>query len=214
MKEQTLYIALEQSILVDKPYITIGDIATIYCKDKAVDKKVRELGVTCLPTTTKSQLVVTVMKLIELIQQNIDGLTIETIGNSETIVYYDSGRKKGTYKQKLKVGFLMLIAFFGTAFSIMSYNEDSGTRGLLDSLYQLFTGNNPNQLTTGLALGLISYCVGLTIGMIVFFNHGINTKVSDDPSPLQVQMRLYEQDVNKCIVIDSTRNNKTLDVSQ
>ncbi len=213
MKEQTLYIALEQSILVDNPYITVGDIATIYCKDKAIDKMVRELGVTCLPDTSKAQLVVTVMKLIELIQQNTNGLTIETIGNSETIVYYDSGRKKGSYKQKFKVGFLMLVAFFGTAFSIMSYNQDSGTRGLLDSLYRLFTGENPQTLTPGLALGLISYCLGLTIGMIVFFNHGINTKVTDDPSPLQVQMRLYEQDVNKCIVIDSVRNKKSLDVN-
>lgn len=212
MKEQTLYIALEQSILVDNPYITIGDIATIYCKDKAIDKKVRELGVTCLPETTKSQLVVTAMKLIQLIEQNTQGITIEAIGNPETIVYYDSGRKKGSYKQKLKVVFLMLVAFFGTAFSIMSYNQDSGTRGLLDSLYQLFTGDSPEMLTPGLAIGLISYCVGLTIGMIVFFNHGVNTKVADDPSPLQVQMRLYEQEVNQCIVIDSTRKQKTLDV--
>lgn len=213
MKENTLYIALEQSILVDNPCITIGDISSIFCKDKSIDKKVRELQVTHLPNKTKAQLVVTVMKLIEIIQNNFDNLTIETIGNSETIIYYDSGRKKGSYKQGSKVILLMLISFFGTAFSIMSYNQDSGTRGLLDSLYTLFTGDTPDSLTTGLALGLICYCVGLAIGMIVFFNHGINNKLTDDPTPLQVQMRLYEQDVNKCIVIDSTRNKKTLDVN-
>lgn len=213
MKETTLYIALEQSILVDKPSITIGDISSIFCKDKIIDKRVRELQVTQLPGNTKSQLVVTVLKLIEIINTEFENLSIETIGNPETIVYYDSGRKKGTMKQRVKVGFLMLIAFFGTSFSIMSYNQDSGTLGLLEGLYQLFTGKSPENMSLGLAIGLVCYCLGLTIGMIVFFNHGIYKKLTDDPTPLQVQMRLYEQEVNQCIVVDSSRHKKTLDVS-
>lgn len=213
MKENTLYIALEQSILVNSPCITIGDISSIFCKDKSIDKRVRELQVTHLPGNTKSQLVITVMKLIEIINTEFDNLSIETIGNSETIIYFDSGRKKGTFKQRIKVGILMLIAFFGTSFSIMSYNQDSGTKGLLENLYTVFTGDSAEVLTTGLTLGIICYCLGLTLGMIIFFNHGINKKLTDDPTPLQVQMRLYEQDVNKCIVIDSTRHKKTLDVN-
>ena len=48
--------------------------------------------------------------------------------------------------------------------------------------------------------------------MITFFNHGINHKNTDDPTPLQVQMRLYEQNVNQSIIIDSGRNKDTLDV--
>ncbi len=213
MKENTLYIALEQSIMVDNPCVKIGDISTIFCKDKCIDRKVRELQVTNLPGNVKSQIVVSVMKLIEIINNEFENLSIETIGNSETIIYYDSGRKNGNLSQKVKVGFLMLIAFFGTSFSIMSYNQDSGTLGLLESLYTLFLGQKAETLNTPLALGIACYSIGLTIGIIVFFNHGINRKFTDDPTPLQVQMRLYEQDVNKCIVIDSTRNKKTLDVN-
>ncbi len=213
MKENTLYIALEQSILVDSPSVTIGDISSIFCKDKNIDNRVRELQVTHLPGNTKAQVVVTVMKLIEIINNEFENLTIETIGNSETIIYYDSGRKKGVFKQRAKVVFLMLLAFFGTSFSIMSYNQDSGTYGLLEKLYTIFTGSTPDTLDSPLAIGIICYSIGLAIGMIVFFNRGINKKLTDDPTPLQVQMRLYEQDVNKCIVIDSTRHKKTIDVN-
>lgn len=213
MKENTLYIALEQSVLVNNPCITIGDISSIFCKDKNIDNRVRELQVTHLPGNEKSQIVITVMKLIEIINGEFENLDVEAIGNSETIVYYDSGRKNRTMMQKVKVGVLMLLAFFGTAFSIMSYNEDSGTLGLLEELYILFTGEATEVLTPALAIGITSYCVGLAIGMIIFFNHGINKKFGDDPTPLQVQMRLYEQDVNKCIVIDSSRTKKTLDVN-
>lgn len=212
MKESTLYIALEQSILVDNPSVTIGDISSVFCKNKLIDKRVRELQVTHLPGNTKSQVVVTVMKLIEIINNEFENLSIETIGNSETIIYYDSGRKKGTFKQRAKVVLLMLIAFFGTSFSIMSYNQDSGTYGLLEKIYTTFTGQAP-ALTAPLTIGIICYCIGLAIGMIIFFNHGINKKLTDDPTPLQVQMRLYEQDVNKCIVIDSTRHKNTIDVN-
>ena len=55
------------------------------------------------------------------------------------------------------------------------------------------------------------YSIGLCVGMITFFNHGINQKDTDDPTPLQVQMRLYEQNVNQSIILDSERNNKTID---
>lgn len=213
MKETTIYIALEQSILVDSPCIKIGDISSIFCKDKLIDNRVRELQVTHLPSNTKAQVVVTVMKLIEIINNEFENLTIETIGNSETIIYYDSGRKKGTFKQRAKVVLLMLISFFGTAFSIMSYNQDSGTLGLLEGLYIIFTSDTVEVLSPSLAIGIVCYCVGLAIGMIIFFNHGINKRLTDDPTPLQVQMRLYEQDVNKCIVIDSTRHKKTIDVN-
>ncbi len=212
MENITLYLALEQSILVTSPTIKIGDMSTVFCKDKSVDKKVRELEVTSLPSTGNSQIVITVMKLIEIINTQIGNIDVKTIGCPETIVYYNN-KKKNKLKTQLKAGFLMILAFFGTAYSIMAYNEDVDSAGLLDNLYTLFTGNTTENSPLGFILGNLSYSIGLAIGMIIFFNHGINSKNADDPSPLQVQMRLYEQDVNTCIVIDSSRNNKTLDVS-
>ena len=53
---------------------------------------------------------------------------------------------------------------------------------------------------------------GLFFGMLLFFNHGLNHKKADDPTPLQVQMRLYERDVNDAIVVDSAREGTSLDV--
>ena len=94
----------------------------------------------------------------------------------------------------------------------MSYNGDVGSKELLEKLYTLFTGNPSKENPKGLSLGIIMYSVGLCIGMIIFFNRGINKKNADDPTPLQVQMRLYEQDVNQSIIIDSGRNKETIDV--
>ena len=65
---------------------------------------------------------------------------------------------------------------------------------------------------TVLVTTLFSSGVGLFFGMLLFFNHGLNHKKADDPTPLQVQMRLYERDVNDAIVVDSAREGTSLDV--
>ena len=72
----------------------------------------------------------------------------------------------------------------------MSYNGDVDAVTLLNDLYILFTGDR-NGSTVGQILGIVAYSLGLCAGMIIFFNHGINKKSTDDPTPLQVQMRLY-----------------------
>ena len=137
---------------------------------------------------------------------------VQNIGSQECVVYYrnlsDGHKRTG----KIKAAFLMLLAFFGTAYSIMSYNGDVGAIDLLQDLYQMFTGTQASATTAGYRFGILFYCVGLFFGMLLFFNHGLNHKKADDPTPLQVQMRLYERDVNDAIVVDSAREGTSLDV--
>ncbi|MBO5426460.1 MAG: stage V sporulation protein AA [Lachnospiraceae bacterium] len=211
MEKDTIYISLEQSILVGSRKIHIGDIATIYCRNQEIAHSVRKLEITTFPAEEESQVVITAMKLIEIISKNHPEIHIEVMGNPETIVYYKNLRQGTKTKGKIKAIFLMLIAFFGTAYSIMAYNQDVASTELLSNLYTLFTGSNKTDSSIGYIVGVVTYSIGLCIGMIVFFNHGINRKTTDDPTPLQVQMRLYEQEVNQCIIIDSSREHKTID---
>lgn len=212
MEQNTLYIALEQSTLVNSRKVHIGDIATIFCSDKDVSYQVSKTEILVFSNTEQDQAVITVMKLIEIISTKFKHISVESIGCPEIIVYYRNLKPASRMTGRIKAIFLMFIAFFGTGYSIMSYNGDVGSIELLDNLYELFTGSPAEPGTMGNALGIISYSAGLCIGMIIFFNHGINKKNTDDPTPLQVQMRLYEQDVNNCIIVNSERNNKTIDV--
>lgn len=211
MEKDTLYIALEQSILVGSRKVHIGDISTIYCRDRDISHAVEKTEILTLPGDEENQVVITAMKLIQIISKNYPHIHVEAIGSSETIVYYKNLRSTTKGKGKVKAIFLMLIAFFGTAYSIMAYNQDVSSDELLENLYLLFTGTQATTTSTGYILGVVTYAIGLCIGMIVFFNHGINRKNTDDPTPLQVQMRLYEQEVNQCIIIDNAREHKTID---
>ena len=206
-----VYISLEQSILTSRKIVRIDDIATIYCTNQGLCNQIRDLEVFDFSKTDNDMQVITVLKLIEIITSKLKNVSCQTIGCPETLCYYRSSENKN-YVEKIKALFLMIIAFFGTGYSIMSYNGDVGTSNLLDRLLYIFTGISDSSSTASI-LGVIFYSVGLCIGMIVFFNHGFCKNSKSDPTPLQVQMRLYEQDVNNSIILDSSRKGNTIDVN-
>ena len=58
----------------------------------------------------------------------------------------------------------------------------------------------------------ISYCIGVTVGILVFFNHVGKKKLTPDPTPIQVQLRKYEQDVDTTFIENSGRGGTEVDV--
>lgn len=211
MDTPIIYFSLSGSMMVNRTPVLIGDIATIYCTDNRLKHYVESIQVPIAFSSDKRQAVVTALKIVELITASID-TPVNHIGSSEVVVYYKPmGTQKRGIKATAKSLLFILIAFFGTGYSIMSYNGDVGTRFLLEDLFTIFTGSYDTS-SPGITYGIISYSVGLCIGMIVFFNHGINKNSQYDPTPLEVQLRTYEQEVNTCITINSERKKETIDV--
>lgn len=56
------------------------------------------------------------------------------------------------------------------------------------------------------------YSVGLAIGILVFFNHIAVKKLNTDPTPLEVEMRLYEENICKTLIDQAGRKEKEIDV--
>ena len=123
------------------------------------------------------------------------------MGPEDFVVSYEERNSGKSWKTIGKIAFVCLVSFFGASFSIMTYNTDVGIGDLFTNVYQLIMGRE----ATGPNLLHISYTIGLAIGIIVFFNHAGKFKISDDPTPFEVQMRLYEKDVNDALVIDADR---------
>ena len=59
----------------------------------------------------------------------------------------------------------------------------------------------------------VSYSVGLAVGIILFFNHVGGRRLTKDPTPIEVEMRTYETDVNKALIETADREGKSIDVS-
>ena len=54
----------------------------------------------------------------------------------------------------------------------------------------------------------LSYSIGLPLGILVFFNHFSRAALSKDPTPVEVQMRAYETDVNTTLVKEADREGR------
>lgn len=206
LNDINLFIKIDQSIVVDKSKVCLEDVAKIYCSNKDIEENVKKIVLYEFEKGDDTKKIVSIMKPIELIQQKYKNIQIENLGEQDFIIYYK--KNKESKPKVINIIFMCLLAFFGAGYSVMAYNTDVNAVDLFSKLHELFMGKSPEDPS----IIQLAYSIGLAIGVIIFFNHGGNKWVSDDPTPLQVQTRLYEQDVNTSVVINSERKKESLDV--
>ena len=104
----------------------------------------------------------------------------------------------------LKVIFVSGITFFGTAFTIMAFHNDIGIDGVFTMAYEQVMGEQSSHYT------VLEFCysIGLAVGIIVFFNHIGGRRITKDPTPIEVEMRVYEEQVNKALIETASREGK------
>lgn len=197
----TLYLQLEQNIQVKHPHIYLQDLANLSCTNSKILNRLRVLPVLNLPPDNPGRYVMSAMELIQQIQAKEPELDINIIGESSFIITYKNEPGPGNLREWMKVLFVGLSTFFGAAFSIMTFNNDVDVGGLFENIYTWVTGQPSNHFT----ILEITYSIGIGIGILFFFNHFGHMKLTADPTPMQVQMRTYEDDVNKTILEDVNR---------
>lgn len=207
MREQvTVFLHFDQCSLVKETRVLLADVATITSTDLRAKQKVGKTELFRFPTQQKEKKVFSVMRVIEQLGNLYPEFNITTLGEPDFIVEYKP-EKTGFWVSVAEWGKTVAVAlavFFGSAFTIMSFNKDSSVEEIFAMIYKLSEGrarSGPGELE-------IAYSIGLPLGIILFFNHFLRKKIDSDPTPLQVQMRQYEKDVNATIIENATREGK------
>ena len=211
MSNETLYLKIEQNILVNKPSVCLEDLAKMECTREDILRQVKQLKIYQFTESVKSNKkqvqTFSVLKIIELIHEKYPQLEINNIGSPDFVVYYAPVEDNRAW-QAIKTGFVCAVLFFGAAFMIMTFINDVSVAEVFDKFYTQVTGRLAPDIT---ALE-ISFCIGLPIGTLIFYNHIGKKKLTDDPTPVQVAMRKYEQDVDTTYIESSSREGKSIDV--
>lgn len=208
MKETDIYLKAEQSYCFNHRKISLSDVAKIYCTDPQIEKEVGKISLMTFPDVKNDREVLSVMKIVEEIQKKYKEAHIWNLGEADIIVYYKRPVPIKMWQVHLKILLVCLTAFFGAGISIMGYNNDIDIEQVFSQLHWMVTGvksDGPTVLS-------LCYSIGLTIGIIVFFNHASKKRLSDEPTPLEVQMRLYEKDVNGALITGAGRKEEEIDV--
>lgn len=191
-----LHLQLDQNIQVSHHHIYLQDIARLSCNNGKILNKLRVMPVINLDKKKPGRYVMSAMDLVTLIQKQEPELEINTIGEPKFIITYTAPGPSSRLWEWCKVFFVGLASFFGAAFSIMTFNNDVDLENLFSRIYSQVTGT----ASSGFTILEIAYSVGVGLGVLFFFNHFGHWKLTSDPSPMQVQMRAYEDDVNTTIL--------------
>lgn len=191
-----IWVKCDSHSMVKQGEVHLQDVAEVYSSDAALVAKARTVVITQLKKKGERK-VVSVLYIMEQIEKEIPGIQVQSIGETDVIVEWGKPEKG----EALKVVMVCFIAFFGTAFTIMAFHNDIAIRSVFQEVYHLTSGTAPE----GVGVLEISYCLGLFLGITVFFNHIGKKKITDDPTPVAVAMHNYERDVNQAIVENSER---------
>jgi len=210
--EEILYIKIGQNIPVKKRTITFQDIATLYCSNKKVVQTLNKEIFYTLPNDCQQKTVFTINKVYERIHGIYPDITIENEGESDFIIDLEIPDKKEEKKvmEYVKTALVGIIILIGAAFTIMTFNEDVSVGHVFNKIYLWVMGNEKQ----GGSIIELSYAVGLPIGILVFYNHFRRKKIKNDPTPLQVEMHTYEEQVNKAMIKTSAREGHTIDANK
>lgn len=169
--------------------VTLNDLCEIICDDE----KLGNITILKLNKNQFKRYVVTNIHITKMILEQNKDYEIVAMGMQETIVDYKKKKKTHTILDVLKVIAVCIVIFAGASTTIMSFHNETEIPSVFDQYYKMFFGYESNK---NLIIG-IPYSFGLSLGIILFFNHIFGKKITDSPTPIEVEMTKYESDLAK-----------------
>lgn len=207
MGQCTVYVKANGNCIIYDKNITLGDVLKIECADMGVLRAVKQMDL--YKFNHEHSVVFSILKVIERIHKDYPNAEVVNCGEVDFIVEYQKSTIKPVWLEKLKLVLIAIIVFFGSAFTIMTFHIDIGIEKTFSRFYEQLMGNTKPAVTEL----EISYSIGLAVGIIVFFNHFSKKKLTKDPTPIEVEMKKYNQDLIKTKVAQSDEKGHTIDVS-
>ena len=184
--------------------VTVNDIAQIEAPAK-VTQKILSSGILNIDADKKRNYIISAIDIIKVIKRLYPDATINNVGETDVIVSFDPDQKRRSpVITGLLVFFVTLTLLMGSATAIMSFHTDAQIPAVFQNYYKIFFKKESKK---PLIID-IPYSLGLAFGIIIFFNHFMGKKLTEDPTPIEVEMAAYENDVNDTI-IDQLTEQKT-----
>lgn len=209
MTNKTLYLKLNEISEVHEKSVYLKDVAQLYCDDKPTLNRCNALKIKTIHQEKDKRYVENVLEVIQKIHEMDTSIQVNNLGETDFIIDYQKSKSPKYGWQWAKTLFVCVVCFFGAAFAIMTFNNDVSVNDVFKEIYKLVVG----QESDGFTILELSYSIGLALGIIVFFNHFSVWKLNTDPTPLEVEMRLYEDNISKTLIQNDGREESGIDVT-
>lgn len=208
-ESKIIYVKAERCSIVSEKKVYVKDVAEVFGYDKKIVGQLQHEVLLEVQSNKPEKFAFSILRLFEILSEKYKNVEWVNTGEDEFIVEYKPPKKSHQMLEVIKTAFVCLAVFFGAAFTIMTFNQDVAVADVFRMMEELVLGNGVESKVIEIA-----YSVGLPIGVILFFNHFSRLKIDSDPTPLQVQMRLYEENVNKTVIENASREGRLKEVQE
>lgn len=207
--KRTVYVKLNQITELTHKDVLLKDVAQIYSDDQNVMDKCSSMKVMKVRLDEKRRYIMSALDVTKKLVEMDSGLDVTHVGEMDFIIAYKPPAPPALAWQWIKTGFVCAVCFFGAAFAIMTFNNDVNVTDVFGEIFKLVMGYESGGFTV-LEAG---YSVGLAVGIVGFFNHFAAVKLNTDPTPLEVEMRLYEDSISKTLIAQDGRKESQIDIT-
>lgn len=192
--EDDIYLQSKGKVNLDinKP-ILIGDLINVYTNNFQIKSMIEGIKYDIKRIDEKKDYIISILSIIALIKDEYPASRVSVIGDMDVLVSYQS--KKTIGNKILRTIIVCFLLSIGAATAIMNFHSDVDMLQTQKNIYYMITGKNKDNIL----LLQIPYSLGIGVGMTVFFNHFFNKKINDEPSPLELEVHSYQQNVDQYI---------------
>lgn len=195
---ELVYVRMRNRVHVrQEQELFVKDVARIIGPDDIV----KTLEQTKLLKVSRADNNIIIIDLIHMIQciRNVDPtIEVQTLGPAQTIIEVIYEKRRFSILSFLAVWFLL---FIGAGITIMNFHVDVSMQEVHQKLFKIITGRED----TKPLLIQIPYSFGLGLGMILFFNQFFKKRFNEEPSPLEVEIFNYQQDLDQYVIMHENK---------
>ncbi|WP_274651706.1 stage V sporulation protein AA [Paenibacillus humicola] len=198
-ESKIVYLRLRKRIGI-KPgqAVTLSQAARLFASDAGLERKLNALVLHRHRERDGNRVVIDLLQIVRAIRETEPEALVESFGDPQVLVMV------AEKEQKPRIVVLIaswLLLFFGSGLAIMNFHTDVSMKEVHSRITELVTGR-PAEHPLWFQ---IPYSFGIGFGMVLFFNHLFRKRFNEEPNPLEVELYMYEENVNAYVIADEMR---------
>lgn len=195
---ELIYVRMRNRVQVKlNQEVKVKDVVKVI-GPKDLVSKLEDITLLKVKKEDKNIIIIDLVQVIQEMGKMDSELEVQTFGPAQTIVEVVYEKRKFSFLFFIGVWILL---FLGTGITIMNYHVDVSMQEVHQKLFKLITGREDKSPL----LIQIPYSIGLGLGMVLFFNHFFKKRFNEEPSPLEVEMFNYQQDLDQYVIMNENK---------
>lgn len=203
--QSVIYLRLKKRIYI-KPLHTVklGQVAKLLTDEEGLQQRLSALPLYEHRKEDGNRVVIDLLQIVERIRREAKDVSVEAYGDPQVLIMVADKPVKPRY---VMLALSWLLLFFGAGLAIMNFHTDVSMKEVHIRIVELITGERVDHPLWF----QIPYSLGIGLGMILFFNHIFRKRFNEEPNPLEVELYMYQENMNAYVIADEIRKQADYD---